>query len=120
MEDLLSSELINPQLAGKAIRYLAITIDYVIYFSFYWLIVSSFGHIYTTNDGITHYDANGLPALACFSFWFFMPIVEGLGGQSFGKLICKIQVVKSDYGKVTVGKCIVRHLFDLVDFFPFL
>jgi uncharacterized RDD family membrane protein YckC len=118
MIDLLTPESFSPPLANKGIRYVAIVIDYIIYFCFYWLMLSSFGKTYTTYDGTTHFEVNGYPALACFIFWFFIPVVEGSGGQSFGKLVCKIKVVKLDYGKASVGQCIVRHLFDTIDFFP--
>ncbi|HEY5408914.1 MAG TPA: RDD family protein [Ginsengibacter sp.] len=118
MIDLLTPESFSPLLANKGKRYVAIVIDYTVYFAFYWLIVSFFGETYTTNDGVTHYDVNGFPALACFAFWFIIPITEGFGGQSFGKLLCKIKVVKVNYDEAGLGQCIVRHLFDMVDFFP--
>ena len=119
MIDLLEPESFSPLFAKKGIRYVAIIIDYTIYFGFYWLIFLFFGETYRSSDGVIHYDVNGYPALACFAFWFILPITEGFGGQSFGKLICKIKVVKVNYDEAGLGQCIVRHLFDMIDFFPF-
>jgi uncharacterized RDD family membrane protein YckC len=119
MIDLLSPEAFNPPLANKGIRYIAIVIDYIIYFAFYWLMIAGFGKIYSTADGTTHFELTGLPALAWFACWFFIPIMEGFVGQSFGKMIFKIKVAKANYDKAGFGQCIVRHLFDVIDFFPF-
>ena len=119
MIDLLTPESFSPVLANKGIRYVAIVIDYIIYFGFYWFMFFIFGETYTTSDGVTHYNVNGYPALACFAFWFIIPITEGFGGQSFGKFICKSKVVKVNYEEAGFGQCLVRHLFDMIDFFPF-
>lgn len=119
MIDLLTPESFNPPLAKKGIRYVAIVIDYIIYFGLYWFMFYIFGETHTTSDGVIHYDINGFPALACFAFWFIIPMTEGFGGQSFGKLLCKIRVVKVNYDEAGVGQCIARHLFDMIDFFPF-
>jgi uncharacterized RDD family membrane protein YckC len=109
----------NVPLAAKGIRYLAILIDYLMYFLFYWLIASNYGTITTTNNSIST-EVNGFPAILCFVFWFIIPLSEGVFSQSLGKFVCGIKVVDASYQKVKITQCIVRHLFDLVDFFPFI
>jgi len=104
-------------LATKTARYLAILIDYSIYSVFYWFIASNYGVITTSNNSI-HTEVTGFPALFCFIFWFITPITEGFFGQSLGKFIFGLKVVDTSTQNATIKQCIIRHLFDLVDFFP--
>jgi uncharacterized RDD family membrane protein YckC len=109
----------NLPLARKRMRFLASLIDYLIYCIFYWVIASAYGSISTSN-GSFHSEVNGLPAVFCFAFWFIIPVSEGLFGQSFGKFACDLKVMDITHSQATMSQCIIRHLFDLVDFFPFL
>jgi uncharacterized RDD family membrane protein YckC len=55
-------------------------------------------------------------ALPLILFWFiYFPGVEGTTGQTLGKKIIGIRVVKQDGGQVTFGSSFVRHLFDMID-----
>lgn len=46
-------------------------------------------------------------------------MLEGLTRQTLGKANFKIKTVKVNGEKATLGNCIVRHLFDFIDSFPF-
>jgi uncharacterized RDD family membrane protein YckC len=122
MNDLLSEDLLTPSIqpARKTKRWLACLIDYLFYFLIFTLITAFWGERYTTESGTVGYRATGLPALVCIAaWWVLLPVLEGLTGQTLGKAIFKIKTVKINGEKATVGNCIVRHLFDFIDSFPF-
>ena len=118
-EDILSDLEVPLVLASKTKRFVAILIDYVIYFSFFFFMCRTFGESYATETGDSGWKLTGWPALLLFASWFVMPAIEGATGQSLGKLIFRLEVVHQEGWKASVGQGIVRHLFDLVDFFPF-
>ena len=47
------------------------------------------------------------------------PVIEGLKGQTVGKMLLGIKVIKNDYAKSSISHSIIRHLFDMVDYLPF-
>jgi uncharacterized RDD family membrane protein YckC len=58
----------------------------------------------------------GLVALPLILFWFiYFPGIEGLTGQTLGKRILGIRVVKKDGSEITFGSSLARHLFDTID-----
>jgi len=123
MTDLLSDDLLIPtlSLARKTTRWLASLIDYIFYTAILWAIPLYFGEKYTSQEGRVSYHAEGIPALCIWAaWWVLLPIVEGITGQTLGKAVFKIKTVKENGSKATIGNCIVRHLFDMVDFAPFL
>ncbi len=108
-------------MASKTKRFFALLIDYLIYFFIFFYIGSLFGKEYVTEEGATGFRVEGIPALICFAFWFIvMPVLEGLTGQSIGKMIFKIKTLKQDGTKISIGNATVRHLFDVIDYLPFL
>jgi len=69
----------------------------------------------TTSSG---FHLEGWPALAFMACWFFlMPFREGTSGQTIGKRVLGIKVVRSNGDPVNVGISFIRHLFDIVDCF---
>jgi len=121
MTDLLYEEPASFILASKTKRFFAILIDYVLYFVFFYFFARSFGNTYTNEEGNITYRLEGLPALFFFISWFiFIPLLKGLKSQSIGKMIFGIMVVKQNGSGITMGDAIVRHLFDIVDYIPFL
>jgi len=121
MTDLLTEEIPEFILASKTKRFFALLIDYILYGIAFFLIATYFGESYESEDGTFNYKVEGFPALACFIIWFaLMPLMEGIKGQSFGKMIFGIKTLKQDGTKASVGNATVRHLFDMIDFFPFL
>jgi uncharacterized RDD family membrane protein YckC len=121
MTDLFTEEHPIFILASKTKRFFALVIDYIIYFIVFFFIAQSYGEKYVSEDGAVGYHVNGIPALMYMLFWFIIiPILEGLIGQTLGKMIFNIKVLKQDETKISVGNAIVRHLFDIIDYLPFL
>jgi uncharacterized RDD family membrane protein YckC len=111
----------GPNLASTSVRLLASLIDYALYVGVFILIAENFGEKYTPDGGGVGYRVEGFPAFVCFILWFMLlPIPESITGQSIGKLICRIKVQRFDGSKANIGNTFSRHLFDVLDFLPFL
>ena len=104
-------------MAKKRTRVFAALFDFVILMAGCYLIAKWSGQTYNEN-GTIGFNLTGFPLLMAILFAFLLlPVNEGLTGQTVGKRICKIQVVKNDFSKVTLGMSIARHLFDMIDCF---
>lgn len=115
--DLLSDVLDEPKLALRRTRIGAALIDFSIIALVGYIIGIFFGQAYTA-EGTVGYHLEGWPALLWFGASFaLVPLQEGLTGKTLGKRMVKIKVVRADTLEVSVGASIVRHLFDLVDYF---
>lgn len=124
MTNILTENEIIPKFATKTKRFFAILIDYIIYFVIFYFIGKYYGENYVTEDGVVGFRLEGFPALVCFLCWFLLiPILEGATGQTIGKMIFRIKTLKHNGTKISIGKSIgksiVRHLFDFVDCLPF-
>lgn len=72
----------------------------------------------TTREETTGFKLEGWPAFLYMVCWFcLMPLLEGLRGQTIGKMAVRIKVVRRNGDPVNVGLSLVRHLFDIVDCF---
>ena len=115
--DILSDVMEPPKLASIGQRIGAALADLLILF----VIAVVFGYFWGTQvdeNGTVGYSLHGLPALALFVVNFCMiPLSEGLMGQTLGKRISGIKVIKQDGSKTSVGASFVRHLFDVIDLF---
>ena len=121
MIDLILDDHPVPILARKRVRIIASFIDYLIFLGFFFIMGVSFGERYTPEEGGIGFHLDGFPALGCILFWFLMfPITEGLNGQTLGKMLCKIKVIKNDHSKFSISNSLARRLFDFVDYLPFL
>ena len=119
MNDYLSEELLAPDLARKTYRWLAAFIDYTFYLLIFICVLMYFGEKYTTEQGTIGYHATGLPVFSCMAAWWVLfPIFEGVTGQTLGKAIFNIKVVRYDGTDAPLTNCIARHLFDFVDYIP--
>lgn len=59
----------------------------------------------------------GAPAFWCFVACFLAIVLpEGLTGKTIGQRLLKIKVVRKDYSGPSLGRSIVRHLFDFFEF----
>jgi uncharacterized RDD family membrane protein YckC len=57
------------------------------------------------------------PFIIMMGFWvFYFPLAEGISGQTIGKKIFKIKVIKEDGSAVVFGDTIIRRILDIVDF----
>ncbi len=121
MADLFTENETNLILASKTKRFIAIFIDYFIYFIIMFFLIQITGDKYELEDGTVGFRVEGFPALISLIPWFlFLPILEGKTGQTIGKMIMKIRVSKTNGTTINIGNSIVRHLFDIVDYLPFL
>ena len=118
--DLLSDLIIEPNIAPIKYRVRASVIDLLVLWLVFYVIAHFYGESYVEN-GVAGVRLTGLPAFAYFAIFFgLMPLQEGLTGHTIGKRIMKIKVLKEDLSDNSVGRSIVRHLFDIVDLFCFL
>lgn len=61
---------------------------------------------------------SGWPALGYMVCWFFIiPFMEGKTGQTVGKRVLGIRVIRQNGDPSSVGTSFVRHLFDCIDSF---
>lgn len=123
MEDLLADLLATPVPASKTKRWLACIIDYIIYLGLFSFITYCFGDVVIDEDRDRVHQLTGVPGfLAIVLPWFLLlPGIESYNkGQTIGKAIFRIRTVNEDGLPLTFGKAVVRHLFDLIDYLPFL
>jgi uncharacterized RDD family membrane protein YckC len=115
--DILADIVEQPATASIGQRIAAALADFVMLI----IIAFVFGYFWGTqydDSGTVGYRLQGWPAFAVFAIDFcLMPLSEGLTGQTLGKRLAGIKVVKLNGGVMTVGASIVRHLFDVVDMF---
>jgi len=121
MSDLFSENETTLILASKTKRVVAIFIDYLLYFITLYFLLDVAGEKYELEDGTVGFRLEGAPALISLIPWILLlPILEGITGQTIGKMFLRIKVSKANGATLTIGNSIVRHLFDIVDYLPFL
>jgi uncharacterized RDD family membrane protein YckC len=122
MQDILTGFDYSPPPASRLKRYIACLIDYVIYFILVGLGSSIWGDRHVNVDGSISWELNGLPGFAAILLpWlFFFPFIESFNsGQTIGKALFKVKIVQQDdFSKVSFGSALIKHLFDIIDFFP--
>ena len=118
--DILTELEPEAKLARKTHRYIAAAIDYFLLIVIYIILGMVFGEHYI-EDNTVGFKLEGWPALLWFAGWFLLfPVAEAAAGQTVGKMLMKTKVVQEDYSKASFGTTLVRHLFDVIDNFPFL
>jgi uncharacterized RDD family membrane protein YckC len=123
MEDLLSDLDYAPALASKTKRWFACVIDYVIYYVVFFALVFLFGNrrIEVYGDTSRHVSGITVILITMLPWLLFFPVIEAInGGQTIGKALFGIKTVKEDGSKIKFRDSFLRHLLDLVDYFPFL
>ena len=102
---------IEPKPHIKA-RILATIIDYALYTIFCWV------YIYTFNESSSpgEMTVNGVLALPIFIVWFiYFVVTEASGGATLGHYLCKLKVVKTNGGKLSIGDAFKRRICDFID-----
>ena len=95
-------------------RVLSALVDYVIYYSLFFIYVSLLGT--ESEDGGMR--VTGWLATPIFIFWIALfPILEGITGQTLGKMIFGTRVVTSSGREINIGISFTRHLLQSVDLF---
>ncbi|MEN9569474.1 MAG: hypothetical protein RL172_705 [Bacteroidota bacterium] len=125
MTDLLTGiEVENPTLAKKTKRCIAVLLDYLFFWLLNFMLGFVLGESYSidTAGGYTWgFNLSGLPTLFSAGIWLLIfPVSEAVNGQTPGKMLLKIKVVTIQYAKASFGQTLVRHLFDIIDYLPFL
>ncbi len=108
------------KLSTVAKRYAAAFIDYAIFIVLIFPVGAIFGEKYITDEGGIGFHLTGFCIPIIMLLWFLiMPLAEGFTGQTIGKYLLKIKVVSVATLQKSLGRSIVRRLFDFVDYFPF-
>lgn len=93
-------------------RALEALIDYTIIYTTTFVYIFTFGE--PDAEGV--YALEGFAALPVFGLWLvYFPMLEGMTGQTFGKKVMGIRVVKLNGDPVGFRDALVRRLFDMVD-----
>ena len=110
--------------AGVGMRILAGLLDTVFVYAYYFLIVFIFTYAIRKHEYSGDYDYNdnyteimiGIAILCLLPALLYHLLCETfLNGQSFGKKIMKIKVVKIDGTQPNFGSYLVRSMFRLID-----
>jgi len=104
---------------GIGIRLAAQVIDSIPFFVIFWIVGLSIASIY---GGLTPtgFELTGTPALLAggitLIIWLaYFTILEGTIGQTAGKMICKIKVVKEDETSCNLYTSFIRNILRPVD-----
>lgn len=103
-------------LIGK--RIVATLVDYVVFIIFVAITTLIFGEVETTNNPqiIVSKHLSGLSILMDIIFWFiYFPIFESYTGQTMGKAIFGLQVVKENEQLNSFRVALFRRLFDSLE-----
>jgi uncharacterized RDD family membrane protein YckC len=97
-------------------RVLAIIVDSIVLGLIFGVMGMLFGMI-SASSGSMSASVNGIPTLVTFViFLLYFTLFEGYLGQTLGKMLLGIKVVREDNGEVPgVGPAIIRTLLRIVD-----
>ena len=119
--DILADTFPKQEIAQKRLRVAAALVDVFIYGIIGFGVSILFGHtknFYGESGGgvAVGFSLSGLPAVLMIVIWLLQfPLMEGLTGQTLGKKLFKLKVVKEDFSPTSVGTSFIRHLFDAID-----
>jgi len=137
-QDLLNDFIEQPKPANIGKRVGAAIIDFIILSLVFVIIGNFFGeHVDTTttttvtssSDGSrpettretttsTGYNLGTVGTLIYIGCWFLlMPFMEGRGGQTIGKKVLRIKVLRLNGATSDIGSSFLRHFFDFLDCF---
>ena len=107
---------INFTSSGAGERLLAFIIDNVIKIGYLYLV----GYLFGAFDNMDQWSQIGLNTLLSFPIIFYTLVLESImDGQTIGKRLLKIRVVKIDGYQATLSDYIVRWFFRIVDIYLF-
>ena len=107
---------INFTSSGVGERLLAFIIDNVIKIGYLYLVAYLFGAF----DNMDQWSQIGLNTLLSFPVMFYTLVLESImDGQTIGKRLLKIRVVKIDGYQATLSDYVVRWFFRIVDIYLF-
>jgi uncharacterized RDD family membrane protein YckC len=107
-------------------RIFALIVDGIIFLILFcvgYFIILGKHQPFTGQDGTGYSYGIIVPAyfylMAIGSWMLFITIAEFRTGQSLGKRVLGIRVVRQDFAKTAISDTLTRHLFDLVDLILF-
>lgn len=113
--DLLEDLNVEPKIAPIKYRISAAIVDFLIIWLIGFLMGYLFGDRYAYDDSMG-YHLTGFPAFILIATEFgLISIQEGLTGQTIGKRVVRIKVIKEGTSESSVGSSVIRHLFDIID-----
>lgn len=97
-------------------RVLATIVDAIVFSVFFWVMSMLFGTT-TAEGGQVGFSLGGLPSLLSFIVVFaYYMLLEGYLGQTLGKMLLGIKVVREDNGDVPgLGAAALRTLLRIID-----
>ena len=97
-------------------RVLATIVDAIVFSSFFWVMSLLFGTT-TAEGGQVGFSLSGLPSLFSFVVVFaYYMLLEGYLGQTLGKMLLGIKVVREDTGGVPgLGPAALRTVLRIID-----
>ena len=103
-------------------RLLAIIIDYFVFMFAIGIVLLLFGESIPSNNPMVleSKQGSGLALFIIFWFWIlYFPGLEALMGQTFGKIIAGIQVVRINQYYHPFRVSLIRHTFDIIELVSF-
>lgn len=122
MTNLLDDLVPDAHPASVSTRWTAALIDYLLFVIIMCLLMYVFGDVVTDERGSVSYHVEDAKFLltVCIPWIVLFPVLETInGGQTIGKALMKIKVVKDDFNKPGFGVLLLRRLFDCIDYLPF-
>lgn len=116
----------TPKRCGLGIRGVAIAIDSVVWFAFFFvavpLVAAVTGQLELITSGVQA-NLEGTPAVVAFLLWLALGIgyhtlFEWRYGKTLGKYLVGIRAVNEDGSALSLRSALVRNVARLVDFFP--
>lgn len=120
--DLLNEESksLQPLIASKKIRLGAAIVDLVIIWLIGLVLGIFWGEWYTDSEGLG-VKLTGFGKVAFVIAWVItIPLIEGIRGQTIGKKIAGIEVIRGNLQPTTVATSFIRHFLDVVDLMLFI
>ena len=105
---------------GIGIRFAAQLIDGIILLFIYFILAMPLALVFSTVSYGGGYDSSGPLSLLLnlilivISFGYFV-LLEGSRGQTVGKMVCGIKVVKEDGSPCDLGAALIRNILRMVD-----
>lgn len=106
------------QYQGVLVRFVALVIDSIILAVTFGILGSFFGtfsNVTSTSQGIPLYYGAASNLLAFIIYIAYFTALEGSRGQTVGKSVMRIKVVKEDGGRIDMGSALIRNVLRIVD-----
>ena len=120
-----SQPVAQVQSQGVAIRFVAQLIDVIILGIVFWILGFTGAGTITINASTAQISISPFVGLLILIdviiAFFYFTLLEGRNGQTVGKMIVKIKVVKkADHSPITYGEAAVRTILRIIDLIPFI